>query len=59
MAIKTTSNKKFNEVPKLRELVHAEINILRSCKNINVVKLVDSFQYKDHQFIALEYCNGL
>ena len=43
LAVKTTSNKKFNEVPKLRELVQAEINILRSCNNPNVVKLVDSF----------------
>lgn len=24
-----------------------------------MVKLIDSFPYKDHQFIVLEYCNGL
>lgn len=58
-AVKTTSNKKFSEVPKLKELVQAEINILKSCKNPNVVRLVDSFLHKDHQFIVLEYCNGL
>jgi serine/threonine protein kinase len=58
-AVKTTSHRKFNEVPKLRELVKAEITILKACRNPHVVRLVNEFSHKEHQFIVLEYCNGL
>lgn len=49
----------MKEVPKLKQLIQSEISILRSCDNPNVVKLIDEFDYKDHKFIVLEYCNGL
>jgi serine/threonine protein kinase len=52
-AVKVTPQKKLKEVPKLQELVQAEITILKQCRNNNVIRLLNDFQHADHQFIAL------
>jgi serine/threonine protein kinase len=53
-----TSEKKLAEVAKLRELIQAEITILKQCRNPNVVRLITDFVHANHQFIVLEYCSG-
>lgn len=57
-AVKVTSELKFKKTPKLKELIDAEIAILSQCNNQNVVKLIDNFSYRNHQFMVMEYCNG-
>lgn len=32
--------------------------MLKSCKNENVIKFVDSFRTDNHLYIATEFCNG-
>jgi serine/threonine protein kinase len=44
-AVKTTSHRKFSEVPKLLQLVKAEISILKACKNPHVVRLIKEFNH--------------
>lgn len=57
-AVKVTSELRFRKTPKLRQLIRAEIAILRECDNENVIKLVDEFTHRQHQFMVMEYCNG-
>jgi serine/threonine protein kinase len=48
----------MQKTPKLKELVDTEIRVLKTCKNPNVIKFIDSFYSARSVFIAMEYCNG-
>lgn len=58
VAVKIIPQKLMTQTPKLEELVKTEINVLKSCRNENVIKYVDSFRNGSNLFIVTEYCNG-
>lgn len=38
--------------------MQTEITVLKSCKNDNVIRYVDSFETSEFLFIVTEFCNG-
>lgn len=58
VAIKVIAKKLIKETPKLEQLVKTEIKVLKSCKNDNVIRYIDSFQSERSVFICTEFCNG-
>ena len=58
VAIKKIKTPKKQISPKILELLHSEIHVLKSIKNENIVKLYDSFRENDYYHLVMEYCNG-
>lgn len=55
---KLIPREKFQDEPKLKELVQNEIAVLKKCHNVNVVGYVATIIHNDDVFIFMEYCNG-
>lgn len=58
LAIKKIKTPKKQISPKILELLHSEIHVLKSIKNENIVKLYDTFRDSDYYHLVFEYCNG-
>jgi|JI8StandDraft_1071087.scaffolds.fasta_scaffold634400_1 serine/threonine protein kinase len=45
---------------KLNELMRNEVDILKMCQSLNIIKMLDFFEKEKEGllFIVLEYCNG-
>lgn len=55
VAIKAVNRKKLKG--KFYELLENEIKVLRSCENINIIKLYDIKKTSNNIYLMLEYCN--
>ena len=55
-ALKKIDEKKLNN--KEKGYVQNEINILKSIKHPNIIKLYDNYKKNDFTYLILEYCNG-
>lgn len=55
MAIKTVNRKALKG--KFYELLENEIKVLRTCDNINIIKLYDIKKTSNNIYLMLEYCN--
>lgn len=55
MAIKAI--RRDNLQGKFIELLENEIRVLRSCDNINIMKLYDLKKTSNNYYLILEYCN--
>ena len=55
-ALKKIDEKKLNY--KEKGYVQNEINILKSIKHPNIIKLYDNYKKNDFTYLILEYCNG-
>ena len=55
MAIKAI--KRDNLHGKFIELLENEIRVLKSCDNINIMKLYDLKKTSNNYYLILEYCN--
>lgn len=63
VAIKTINRSKIKgtsmviSVGKFNELLDNEIKVLRSCKNNNIIRLIDIKKTANNIYLILEYCN--
>lgn len=55
IAVKTVS--RANLKGKFYELLENEIKVLRTCNNVNIIKLFDIKKTKNNIYLILEYCN--
>ncbi len=55
MAVKAVNRKKLKG--KFYELLENEIKVLRSCNNVNIIKLYDIKKTANNIYLMLEYCN--
>jgi serine/threonine protein kinase len=55
VAIKTVNRKALKG--KFYELLENEIKVLRTCDNINIIKLYDIKKTSNNIYLMLEYCN--
>ena len=42
---------------KFTELLENEIKVLKTCNNVNIIKLFDIKKTSDNFFLIMEYCN--
>ena len=49
--------KSINIVGKFYELFDNEIRVLKTCNNINIIKLIDIKKTANNFYLILEYCN--
>lgn len=62
-ALKIMDKAAMKEEPKLKELIHSEINIMSdliklNSKNQNIVKYYEDFEDSEHIYIVIEYCEN-
>ena len=57
-AVKIIDNEQIKKHPKVLELLQSEINVLKSIKNENVVRLYEHFFEQNHYYLVMEYCEG-
>lgn len=62
-ALKRIDKDAMKEEPKLKELIHSEINIMSdliklNSKNKNIVKYYEDFEDNEHIYIVIEYCEN-
>lgn len=55
VAVKVVNRKALKG--KFWELLQNEINVLRSCNNINIIKLYDIKKTNNNIYLMIEFCN--
>lgn len=59
VAVKRIEKKRMQTSPKMSRLMQNEITLLRELEgHPNVVRLLDSFENKEHMHLVLEFCDG-
>jgi serine/threonine-protein kinase ULK/ATG1 len=47
----------LTKIGKFTELLESEIQVLKSCKNNNIIQLIDIKKTANNIYLVLEYCN--
>lgn len=47
----------MTKIGKFTELLESEIQVLKSCKNNNIIQLIDIKKTANNIYLVLEYCN--